>query len=179
MTASPYQSIRPPLYHRAHCSPLKDTNGNFRYRFINPSNIHDNHPSHPSKPTDLAYGIICHECYTLLSKDTTLACDHIKLTIDNFKTYLPKRKPLKQDIRLTTRYDYMFDNRESHKSIYTIYLDILNPPLYSVHYYHTLPKDRTTESLIEYITSVSPSLLPLYTNISVPIHSTLQEPSQG
>ena len=179
VTASPYQSIRPPSYQRAHASPLKDLNGNFRYRFINPKSITEEHPIHPPKDSNLKYGIICHECYSLLSPDTHLTCDHIKLTVNNFKSYLPKRKPLKQSLRTTTKYDYMYKETESHKSIYTLYLDTINPPKYSVHYFKTLPLNTPPESLIDYITSISPNLLPLYTNISIPIHSTLQEPIQG
>lgn len=179
VTASPYQSIRPPSYLRAYASPLKDTHGNFRYRFINPKHITDSHKEHTPKPTNLSYGIICHECYSLLSSDTHLTCPHIKLKINNFKNYLTKRKPLKEQLRTHTKYDYMYKPTEAHKTIYTIFLDTLSPPSYSIHYYHTLPSNSTPESLIDYIISISPNLLPLYTNISIPIHSTLQEPTQG
>ena len=117
----------------------------------------------------------------MLSPDTVLSCEHIKLKVSSTSyslNRLPSPETIKYQkdlLRFTTKYDYKF--KECHKDIYTIYTNTSAPYNFTLHYYHKLPMERTNQSLVKYITSVSPNILPLYTNFSIPIDANLQEPT--
>jgi hypothetical protein len=139
----------------------------------------------------IKYAFICLKCNAMLSDDTTQECPHIKLKVIKFRTSLQHRKPNRhlkfpmvkpftissnptqeflndlnkyKAVKTTTKYDYLF--KDTFKYFYTLYLDTTLESHFTVHTYTT--KDIETVTLMEYITSVSKDITPLFTNFNLP-----------
>ena len=94
------------------------------------------------------YGIICHECSTFLSENTTNVCKHLRI-----ETFL---------VQETGRFAKVVYKRP-HIYVYIDGLELNEAAKYSLYYYN--------KDIFGSISTIyTPDLLQFYTNISIPLH---------